>query len=159
MKRNENPDALLARWYAGETTDAEENRLREHFATDDRPKCAPSANDDSEIDAMLFAGFRELGTERMPGTSLRPSCPPADSYRSAIRTNRRPFRHVVWKSAAIAAVITLGIVLGLQLRTPYCYINGEAVYDKETALAATDCLKGLSVLELPERMLEQLLEN
>ncbi len=159
MKRNENPDALLARWYAGETTDAEEKRLREHFANDARSKCAPAANDGSEIDAMLFAGFRELGTERMPDPSLRTNCPPADASRPAIHLNRRPFRHLVWKSAAAAAVITLGIVLGMQLRTPYCYINGEAVYDKETALAATDCLKSLAALELPERMLEQLLEN
>lgn len=148
MKRTENLDTLLARWYAGETTDAEENRLREHFT-----------NDDHTIDAMLFAGFRELSTERMPDTPLRPNCPPTDSARPVIRPNRRPVRHILWKSTAAAAVITLGILLGLQFRTPYCYINGEPIYDKETALAATDCLKSLAALELPERMLEQLLKN
>lgn len=160
MKRNENLDTLLARWYAGRTTDTEENRLREHFATDDRPARELSpAKDDHAIDAMLFAGFRELSSERMPDIPLRPNCPPADSARPAIRPNRRPVQHILWKSTAIAAVVTLGILLGLQFRTPYCYINGEPIYDKETAMAATDCLKSLAALELPERMLEQLLEN
>lgn len=154
MKRTENPDALLARWYAGETTDAEENRLREHFATADRPAHEPTAaQDDRTIDAMLFAGFRALSTERMPDTLL------GTGTRPAIRLHRRPVRLILWKSAAVAAVVALGILLGLRFRTPYCYINGEAIYDKETALAATDCLKSLAVLELPERMLEQLLEN
>ena len=154
MKRNENLDTLLTRWYAGRTTDAEEKRLREHFANDDRPVHEPTAaQDDRAIDALLFAGFRALGTERMSDTSFQPSCRPA------IRPNRRPVRHMLWKSAAVAAVVALGILLGLRFRTPYCYINGEAIYDKETALAATDCLKSLAVLELPERMLEQLLKN
>ena len=154
MKRTETPDALLARWYAGETTDAEENRLREHFATADRPAHEPpAAQDDRAIDAMLFAGFRALSTERMSDTPLR------SGSRPAIRPHRRPVRLILWKSAAVAAVVALGILLGLRFRTPYCYINGEAIYDKETALAATDCLKSLAVLELPERMLEQLLKN
>lgn len=146
MKRNENPDALLARWYAGETTDREEAQLRERFANADRSKCTLPTNADREIDATLFAGFRELGAE-----SLSP-CP-------TVRPNRRSALRIVWKSTAAAAVLAVGIVSGLQLRTPYCYIDGVAVYDKETALAATDCLKGLSALELPERMLEKLLEN
>lgn len=161
MKRTENLDTLLAHWYAGETTDAEENRLRKYFATDDRPARELSlAQDDRAIDAMLFAGFRELGSERMPeAPSLQSSCSSADSARPAIRPNRRPVRHILWKSTAAAAIITLGILLGLQFRTPYCYINGEPIYDKETAMAATDCLKSLAALELPERMLEQLLKN
>ena len=154
MKRTENLDTLLTRWYAGRTTDAEEKRLREHFANDDRPTERPyPVQEDRAIAALLFAGFRALGTERMPDASFQPSCRPA------IRPNRRPVRHILWKSAAVAAVVALGILSGLQLRTPYCYINGEAIYDKETALAATDCLKSLAVLELPERMLEQLLKN
>lgn len=158
MERNEKIDALLKRWYAGETSDAEDAALRERFAGENRAtQGLPPAKDDREIEAMLFAGFQELSAEQSP---YRASAP-AERIPATrpLHSNRRPALRIVWKSAAIAAVIVLGIMLGLQLRTPYCYIDGVAIYDKETALAATDCLKGLSDLELPERMLEKLLEN
>lgn len=146
MERNEKTDALLTRWYAGETTDAEEASLRKRFENDDRtPRKLNPAKDDCDIDALLFAGFRELADERMPAP--------------APRSNRRPVLRIVWRSVAVAAVVAIGILLGLQLRTPYCYIDGVAVYDKETALAATDCLNSLAALELPDRVLNQLLEN
>ncbi len=146
MERNEKIEDLLARWYAGETTDAEEASLREQFEHDGQPsrKLNP-AKDDCNIDALLFAGFRALADERMPAP--------------ARRSNRRPILRIVWRSVAVAAVVAIGILLGLQLRTPYCYIDGVAVYDKETALAATDCLNSLSALELPDRVLDQLLEK
>ena len=146
MERNEKIEALLARWYTGETTDAEEAILRERFANDDRPSQGLNpTKDDRDIDALLFAGFRALSDERMPAP--------------AHRSNRRPVLRIVWRSAAIAAAVAIGIILGLQLRTPYCYIDGVAVYDKETALAATDCLNSLAALELPDRVLDQLLEK
>ena len=146
MERNEKIEALLARWYAGETTDAEEASLRERFENDGcPPQGLNPAKDDRGIDALLFAGLRALSDERMPAPAPRP--------------DRRPLLRIVWRSAAAAAMIALGILLGMQLRTPYCYIDGVAVYDKETALAATDCLNTLSVLELPDRILDQLLEN
>ncbi len=146
MERNEKTDALLARWYAGKTTDAEDASLRERFANDDRPSQGLNpTKDDGDIDALLFAGFRELADERMPAP--------------ARRSNRRPVLRIVWRSVAVAAAVAIGILLGLQLRTPYCYIDGVAVYDKETALAATDCLNSLAALELPDRVLDQLLEK
>ncbi len=139
-------EALLARWYAGETTDAEEASLREGFENDGQPHQGLNpAKDDRDIDALLFAGLRALSDERMPAP--------------APRSNRRPVLRIVWRSVAAAAMIALGILLGLQLRTPYCYIDGVAVYDKETALAATDCLNSLAALELPDRVLDQLLEK
>ncbi len=146
MERNEKIEALLARWYAGETTDAEDAILRERFENDDRtPRKLNPAKNDRDIDALLFAGFRALADERMPAP--------------APRSDRRPVLRIVWRSVAAAAVVAIGILLGLQLRTPYCYIDGVAIYDKETALAATDCLNTLSALELPDRVLDQLLEN
>jgi len=146
MERNEKIDALLARWYAGETTDAEDASLRERFANDDRSSQGLNpTKDDCDIDALLFAGFRALADERMPAPALRP--------------NRRPILRIVWRSVTVAAAVAIGIILGLQLRTPYCYIDGVAVYDKETALAATDCLNSLTALELPDRVLDQLLEK
>lgn len=146
MERNEKTDALLARWYAGETTDAEEALLRERFANDGRPSQRLNpAKEGCDIDALLFAGFRALSDERMPAPARRP--------------NRRPLLRIVWRSVAVAAAVAIDILLGLQLRTPYCYIDGVAVYDKETALAATDCLNSLAALELPDRVLDQLLEK
>ena len=147
MERNEKIEALLARWYAGETTDAEEASLRKRFENDGQPHQGLNpAEDDRDIDALLFAGFRALADERMPAAP-------------APRSNRRPMLRIVWRAVAVAAVVAIGTILGLQLRTPYCYIDGVAVYDKETALAATDCLNSLSALKLPDRMLDQLLEN
>ncbi len=146
MERNEKIEALLARWYAGETTDAEDASLRKRFENDDRtPRTLNPTKNDRDIDALLFAGFRELADERMPAP--------------APRSNRRPVLRIVWRTVAAAAVVAIGIILGLQLRTPYCYIDGVAIYDKETALAATDCLNTLSALELPGRVLDQLLEK
>ncbi len=146
MERNEKIEALLARWYAGETTDAEDAILRKRFENDGQPSRKLNlAKDDCDIDALLFAGFRELADERMPAP--------------VPRSNRRPVLRIVWRSVAAAAVVAIGIILGLQLRTPYCYIDGVAIYDKETALAATDCLNTLSALELPGRVLDQLLEK
>ena len=52
-----------------------------------------------------------------------------------------------------------GVVLGLQLREPYSYIDGKAIYDRETALAATEYLDGLTALRIPEQVLDQLLKN
>ncbi len=139
-------EALLARWYAGETTDAEEASLRERFEHDGQPPQGLNpAKEGHDIDALLFAGLRELADERMPAP--------------APRSDRRPVLRIVWRSVAVAAIVAIGILLGLQLRTPYCYIDGVAVYDKETALAATDCLNSLAALELPDRVLDQLLEK
>ncbi|MFG6341664.1 MAG: hypothetical protein K1V70_05845 [Alistipes sp.] len=163
MKRNESIDALSKRWYAGKTSDVEEQQLREAFLN-------PNDNTDSgvcdsrQLEALLFAGFRELAAEQMSEsrqTVVGPSettVPPADK-RPALRIVRRPLHRIIWRAATVAAILVFGVVLGLQLREPYCYIDGKAIYDRETALAATEYLDGLTALRIPEQVLDQLLKN
>ncbi|MDE5962933.1 MAG: hypothetical protein K2G58_02690, partial [Alistipes sp.] len=92
---------------------------------------------DHAIDAMLFAGFRALSAERMPEPAHRTIDPfattaiPANTH-SAHRIARRPLRRIIGRAIAVAAVIAFGIVLGLQLREPYCYIDGKPIYARET---------------------------
>lgn len=171
MKRNEKLDELLKHWYAGETSDREADELRRALLsgkTDAKRSSSTDAqeqpDDDHAIDAMLFAGFRALAAERMPETARRAIGPFAttaipENARSAHRTVRRPLRRIVGRAIAVAAVIACGIILGLQLREPYCYIDGKPIYDRETALAATEYLDGLAALQLPEQILDQLLKN
>lgn len=143
-------------------------------------------DDDHAIDAMLFAGFRALAAERMPETARRaiadtlehctetlaPHSEASGLYPEmsatagtpantllTVRTSRRPMHRIVGRAIAVAAVIACGIVLGLQLREPYCYIDGKPIYDRETALAATEYLDGLAALQLPEQILDRLLKN
>lgn len=191
MKRNEKLDVLLARWYAGETSDSEENELRQALlagktgarhprnerAADTTRKVRtagasqnpaasvfPQRDDDHAIDAILFSGFQALAAERAPEPARRTIDPfattaiPADTH-STHRTARRPLRRIIARAIAVAAVIAFGIVLGLQFREPYCYINGKPIYDREKALAATEYLDGLAALQVPERILDQLLKN
>lgn len=122
MKRNESIDALSKRWYAGKTSDVEEQQLREAFLN-------PNDNTDSgvcdsrQLEALLFAGFRELAAEQMSEsrqTVVGPSettVPPADK-RPALRIVRRPLHRIIWRAATVAAILVFGVVLGLQLREP-----------------------------------------
>ena len=170
MKRNEKLDVLLARWYAGETSDSEENELRQELLagkTDAKQSSSTNAQEQPDartIDAILFSGFQALAAERAPESARRTIDPfattaiPADTH-SAHRIARRPLRRIIVRAIAVAAVIAFGIVLGLQFREPYCYINGKPIYDREKALAATEYLDGLAALQVPERILDQLLKN
>lgn len=59
-----------------------------------------------------------------------------------------------------AAAVALGLFFAADLlRTPYCYIDGIAVYDRCEAMRATAYLDGLARLEAPQRMLDALMEN
>lgn len=125
-------DALLRRWYAGQTTEAEQQRLRRAMTGGATPRTA---------DELLFAGLQALAEERHPGSS---------------RPRGRRMRLVAAATAA-AAVLAVGLLLGSLQRKPYCYIDGVAIYDPEQALAAADCLKGLDALASAEQLFEQLM--
>ncbi|WP_418981853.1 hypothetical protein [Alistipes sp.] len=132
-------EALLERYFAAETTPDEERQLRGWF------RAAKDLPPDLRYAQTLFAGLEELSEEQMPRRAGRPR----------LRRVLRPVWYV-----AVAAVVAIGIFVGAELlRKPYCYIDGRAVYDRETALAATAYLDGLSRLDDPARMVDRLLDN
>lgn len=171
MKQEERIEELLARYFAAGTTPAEERELREHFA---RAEQVPPQWRSLQT---LFRGLDALSQERMPDCDTsdavermadkntlcpidaRPSGPmpgSSEPFPVSGRTHRtKPY----WWGAAAAAIV-LGAVLGARLlREPYCYIDGVAVYDKRTALQTTAYLDGLSRLDDPVRMVDELIEN
>ena len=58
-----------------------------------------------------------------------------------------------------AAVVLGGFFYAENLRKPYCYIDGVAIYDKEAAMQATVYLQGLSDFGDQVRMVDELIIN
>ena len=59
-----------------------------------------------------------------------------------------------------AAVVALGLFLCVEyMRRPYCYIDGQAVYDKDVAMRTTVYLQGFSEFADPEHLVEELIVN
>lgn len=59
---------------------------------------------------------------------------------------------------AAAAVVAIALIVDYQ-RTPYCYIDGQAIYDAEVALASTDCLAQLEQLDQSMAFFDTLITN
>jgi len=79
---------------------------------------------------------------------------------SGMPLRRSVRRFVPWWGVAAAAAVALGAFLCVELlREPYCYIDGRAVYDRETAMRTTAYLGSFAVLESPGRIVDDLLEN
>ena len=56
--------------------------------------------------------------------------------------------------------MALGLFLGAELlRKPYCYIDGKPVYDREIALQTTVYFDSFAILEAPDRLVDELIEN
>lgn len=56
--------------------------------------------------------------------------------------------------------MVLGLFLGAELlRKPYCYIDGKPIYDKEIALQTTVYFDSFAILEAPDRLVDELIEN
>lgn len=165
-ERQERIELLAGRWLAARTSEAEERELRGLLREErDLP--------DSLRDlAMLFAGFEALGAEKMaPGSETGGGTEKAPSKRGAPQRRAMPVpgekvrpsypwrRRLLWSTAA-AAVVALGLLLGIELwRKPYCYIDGRPVYDREVALRTTAYFDAFSALELPDRLVDELIEN
>lgn len=135
-------EELLARYFDAATTDAEECELRDYF------RCGEPLPERLRPLRTLFCGLDDLAGERLP-----------QKRKPAVRMLHLSLRRrLLWGAAA--AVAAAGIVVGaLELRKPYCYIDGVAVYDRETAMRTTVYLSGLSELDAPMRMLDDLICN
>lgn len=169
-ERRKRIEELAARYFEARTTDAEERELRELSREGDSGM--------TEELRVLFGGLDALAGERMPveretavgwlSAAERPHVP--SGGRPAGRQLRMPGsgmplrrsvrRFVPWWGVAAAAAVALGAFLCVELlREPYCYIDGRAVYDRETAMRTTAYLGSFAVLESPGRIVDDLLEN
>lgn len=179
-ERHERIERLAERWLEARTTEAEERELRELLrTTEELPESLRELS-------LLFEGFGELAGEQMPRSEapdreltllsdekpLRPLAegpdrPPepalAGDPDAPVRSSaRNPFggrRRLFWSVAAVAVVV-LGLFLGAELlRKPYCYIDGKPVYDREIALQVTVYFDSFAILEAPDRLVDELIEN
>lgn len=136
MPRSEAPDGEWA-------LRSDEKPLRP-FA--DRPGLPPESDSAAQLDLAAQPDDRTLPSCRLSGPS---------SVRNRYGRRRRLF----W-SVAAAAVVALGLFLGAELlRKPYCYIDGKPVYDREIALQTTVYFDSFAILEAPDRLVDELIEN
>lgn len=165
-ERQERIERLAERWFSGLATEAEERELRELLR---REEDLPESLRDV---ALLFEGFEALAGECMPRaeasgrmasplvdvpqgpdpepTGLPPELPHA-------RSGRR--MRLFW-GVAVAAVVAVGLFLGVELRRePYCYIDGKPVYDREVALQTTAYLDSFALLEMPDQLVDELIDK
>lgn len=120
---------LIEIWESGEATPAQEAELREFFSRDMRV-----IPEDLRAWAVLFGGFRELGSVTMDR--------PLALRRTGVSGRLRAFAWTL--SASFAAV---AVVLGLYFsKEPYCYVDGRAVRNADRAMEAVSSLEALDAL-------------
>lgn len=125
--------ALLARYDACLTTEAEEQELQQLLSEQE-----PSTSD-LQVAAITFEGLAALAEEQLPEREIEPRLPLAPMRRDRMRR---------WPWAVAAALLAVGCFVALQLgRVPCGYVNGEPIYDLDEALAYTDCLAELEKLD------------
>lgn len=116
-------------WYGGNATELQEEMLRRYFSSADMKEMPR----EFRAVAQMMAGFGEMAHDRMPG---------------AAGLKVRPSHKAFWGSVAAASaalVIVCGLLAG---RTVYGYdYDGSAITDREKALASTECLDCLSLLD------------
>lgn len=140
--------ALLARYDEGLTTEQEERELRTLLAA------ADTLPRDLRAATAIFDGFAALGTERLPERiedrmTIRPSITRQAGWGS---------RLFGWSGWAVAAVLAVGLFVALDReQAPYCYINGEPIYDLEVALESTSCLACLDQIDRSMELFDELI--
>lgn len=112
----------------------------------DRPGLPPESDSAAQLDLAAQPDDRTLPSGRLSGPS-------------SVRNRHGRRRRLFW-SVAAAAVVALGLFLGAELlRKPYCYIDGKPVYDREIALQTTVYFDSFAILEAPDRLVDELIEN
>lgn len=136
MKNEVQIRALLERYDEGLTSQQEERRLYELLTSEEE------LPNELRVVAAMLGGFAELREEQLP-------------RRLTAAPHRKKMRWMGWVAAAVAAV---GIcLLADRAVQPYCYINGVAVYDTESAIASTACLAHLEHLDRSMELFDDLL--
>ena len=130
-ERKERIEKLLERYFEARTTDAEEQELKAYFR-------------EGETDPGLrYARAMFCGMDGLAGECL-PERVQAFGHRPG---RKRRF-------------VALGLFLCVEyMRRPYCYIDGQAVYDKDVAMRTTVYLQGFSEFADPEHLVEELIVN
>lgn len=137
-------DQLTERWLDGATTDAEERELQRLVE-----ECGTALPARLRWLADTFEGYRALAEERNPQPVKRSQ----HAHSAPLITLKRI---ATWSLAAAAVVVA---IIGFSIdHEPYCYVNGEAVYDAQLAMNETACLDYLSELDQVMNVLT-ILEN
>lgn len=137
-------DQLTERWLDGATTDAEEHELQRLVE-----ECGTALPTHLGWLADTFEGYRALAEERNPQPVKRSQ----HAHRAPLIALKRI---ATWSLAAAAVVVA---IIGFSIdHEPYCYVNGEAVYDAQLAMNETACLDYLSELDQVMNVLT-ILEN
>lgn len=157
----------MARYEACETSAAEERLLRELLAAAD-PAELPH---ELRTARRMFCGLAALAEERPGGAYDAPrtemlafreeriEMPVSPQTRPLPQPLSQPLprRRIVRLTAAAALLAAALLLTGRYLRTPYAYIDGRAVYDREEALACTTaCLARLEALDRSVELFDSL---
>lgn len=174
MTHHESEIGRLHRLYeAGTATEAEEQRLRMLLAKADAATLPPElrllrrmfdglaalAAETISVAEAMPAADATLVAEAAPVGETMPAAEPkaaAETMPAAVlprmaasvplRRKVQPLRRIAgW--GAVAAVVALGAVTIGYLCTPYGYVDGRAIYDRDEALAETACLARLEALD------------
>lgn len=156
-------EQLAARWCEATATEAEERELRDLLLGHDAASLPASLR----RQRMLFEGLAAWGAEGCPERPGAWDAAPQALRRTAERTAVQPAarhatryrtiqRRIGWGLAAAVAVSAAVTLTTVEWRRPYCYLNGEAIYDRETAVRMTACLRPLTQLEQPMELVNEL---
>lgn len=162
-ERIDRMEQLAARWCEATATEAEERELRDLLLGHDAAALPASLR----RQRMLFEGLAAWGAEGCPERPGAWDAAPQALRRTAERTPEQPAarhatryrtiqRRIGWGLAAAVAVSAAVTLTTVEWRRPYCYLNGEAIYDRETAVRMTACLRPLTQLEQPMELVNEL---
>ena len=135
---------LLDRYFAGETTRAEERELRNCFTS------AEQIPEDLRYAVALFTVFGEA-SKSAPGREITVIPAGAQTDVPEARTRRSLWMRYGAAAAIIAAIAAFGITFfpaADKQEIAYCYVNGEPVTDYEMALQYNDRVLALIAVSL-----------